>query len=260
MARLVVVSNRVPNPADIAAPLAGGLVVALAEALVPGSLWFGWSGRVVENATNQPRSTEAHGITYATIDLEEAAYRDFYLGFSNGTLWPLFHMITGFTVFERSQYAVYHRVNERYAEALVPLLQPDDMIWIHDYQLLSVAAALRERGVTNRIGFFLHIPFPAPALFEILPPALELLENMLAHDVIGFQTVRDKAHFLDAVPAFRRGDGSILLFTHGTAQISVNGQMLGTVTDPIFARVILATFIGHAPPTDRVKRELLGED
>ena len=68
------------------------------------------------------------------------------------------------------------------------------------------------------------------------------------------------AHFLDAVPAFRRGDGSILLFTHGTAQISVNGQMLGTVTDPIFARVILATFIGHAPPTDRVKRELLGED
>lgn len=199
MARLVVVSNRVPNPADIAAPLAGGLVVALAEALVPGSLWFGWSGRVVENATNQPRSTEAHGITYATIDLEEAAYRDFYLGFSNGTLWPLFHMITGFTVFERSQYAVYHRVNERYAEALVPLLQPDDMIWIHDYQLLSVAAALRERGVTNRIGFFLHIPFPAPALFEILPPALELLENMLAHDVIGFQTVRDKAHFLDAV-------------------------------------------------------------
>lgn len=199
MARLVIVSNRVPNPAERAGSRAGGLAVGLAEALTAGTLWFGWSGWRTEQTTTTPRCVEANGLTYATIDLGEDDYRAFYLGFSNGTLWPLFHMMPSFTVFEQAEYVVYREVNQTFAAALLPLLRPDDMIWIHDYQLLGVAASLRGLGVTNRIGFFLHIPFPALALFEILPPAAELLENMLAHDVIGFQTARDQAHFLEAV-------------------------------------------------------------
>ena len=201
MARLVIVSNRVPDPAELAGPRAGGLAVGLADALTPGTLWFGWSGSRAKQTTSEPVCVESGGLTYATIDLGDADYRAFYLGFSNGTLWPLFHMMPSFTAFDRAEYAVYRVVNHAFAAALLPLLRPDDLIWIHDYQLLGVAAALRAQGVTNRIGFFLHIPFPAPALYEILPPAAELLAGMLAQDVIGFHTERDRAHFLGAVNA-----------------------------------------------------------
>lgn len=198
MARLVIVSNRVPDPTE-SGQRAGGLVVGLAAALTPGSLWFGWSGKTAEHTASTAKCVESKGRIYATIDLGEADYRAFYLGFSNGTLWPLFHMMPGSMEFDRAEYATYREVNHAFAAALIPLLHPDDLIWIHDYQLLGVAAALRAAGVANRIGFFLHIPFPAPALFEILPPANELLDVMLAHDVIGFQTETDRAHFLGAV-------------------------------------------------------------
>ena len=199
MARLVIVSNRVPDPGEASGPRAGGLAVGLADALTPGTLWFGWSGKTAEHTSTMAKRVEANGLTYATIDLGESDYRAFYLGFSNGTLWPLFHMMPGHAEFDRGDYVIYREVNQAFAAALLPLLQPDDLIWIHDYQLLGVAAALRAAGVTNRIGFFLHIPFPAPALFEVLPPAKALLEAMLAHDIIGFQTGYDRAHFLGAL-------------------------------------------------------------
>jgi trehalose 6-phosphate synthase len=199
MARLVIVSNRVPHPAELAGPRAGGLAIGLADALTPGTLWFGWSGHRAAQTTSEATCVEAGGLTYATIDLGDADYRDFYLGLSNGTLWPLFHMMPSFTTFDRTEYIVYRQVNQAFAAALLPLLRPDDLIWIHDYHLLGVAAALRALGVTNRIGFFLHIPFPAPALYEILPPAADLLTGLLAHDVIGFHTERDRAHFLGAI-------------------------------------------------------------
>ncbi len=200
MARLVIVSNRVPNITDPSRPAAGGLAVTLADALVPGSLWFGWSGR--RGTSTEARIQEAGGITYATIDISESAYRAFYLGFSNSTLWPMFHMLTSFVNFESADYDAYREVNKAFADALIPLLKPDDLIWIHDYQLMSVAKELRLAGVTNRIGFFLHIPFPSPALLEILPPAAALLSDLLAHDVIGFQTEQDRAHFLDSTGKF----------------------------------------------------------
>ncbi len=201
MARLVIVSNRVPDPSERTGPRAGGLVVGLAEALVPGTLWFGWSGRRAETTSTTAKMTETPDLTYATIDLGEADYRAFYLGFANSTLWPLFHMMPSLAVFDRADYAIYRRVNDAFAEALLTLLRPDDLIWVHDYQLIGVAASLRARGVANRIGFFLHIPFPAPAVLDILPPARELLASLLAYDVIGLQTNRDRTLFADAVHA-----------------------------------------------------------
>lgn len=196
MARLVIVSNRVPDVSDPSSPRAGGLAAGLADALVPGSLWFGWSGRQVPERSEAIRSVEAAGVTYATIDLAEEDYRAYYLDFSNSTLWPLFHMMPSFVTFDRGSYAAYKEVNEEFAKGLIKLLRPDDLVWVHDYQLLGVAAVLRRLGVRNRIGFFLHIPFPAPALYELLPPADELLTGMLAYDVVGFQTARDQEHFL----------------------------------------------------------------
>lgn len=199
MARLVVVSNRVPDVSDPASPRAGGLAVGLADALVPGSLWFGWSGRQVPKRSDEIGGMEAEGITYATIDLAEEDYRAYYLGFSNGTLWPLFHMLPSFVTFDPAEYTAYREVNGAFAKALAKLLRPDDLVWIHDYQMLGVAAALRRLGVRNRIGFFLHIPFPAPALFELLPPGDEILKELLAHDIVGFQTPQDQEHFLGAL-------------------------------------------------------------
>jgi trehalose 6-phosphate synthase len=219
MARLVIVSNRVPDPAE-SGQRAGGLVVGLAAALMPGTLWFGWSGKTAEITSATAKSVEANGRAYATIDLGEADYRAYYLGFSNGTLWPLFHMMPGSMEFDRAEYATYREVNQAFAAALIPLLRDDDLIWIHDYQMLGVAVALRAAGVANRIGFFLHIPFPAPGLFEILPPANELLEAMLAHDVIGFQTETDRAHFLGAMARGLHLAESGGVITHGNRQIA----------------------------------------
>ncbi|MBU6449306.1 MAG: trehalose-6-phosphate synthase [Rhodospirillales bacterium] len=202
MARLVIVSNRVPDVAD-SGPRAGGLAVGLADALVPGSLWFGWSGQRVAQRSDEIHTATEDGITYATIDLAEDDYRSYYLGFSNATLWPLFHMMPSLVSFDNAGYNAYRDVNEQFARTLATLIAPDDLIWIHDYQLLGLAEALRQLGVGNRIGFFLHIPFPAPALFDLLPPAEELLHGLLAHDVVGFQTEQDRGHFLGAM--YQRG-------------------------------------------------------
>src|ERR1700722_9335344 len=177
MPRLVIVSNRVPVPGD-RNPAAGGLAVALADAVTPGSLWFGWSGARASATSTQPTIKQDGGITYATIDLGETDYRRFYVGFANGTLYPLLLYRLGLVNFRQEDYAGYRAVNRAFATALLPLLQPGDLIWIHDYQMLTVAAELRALGVTQRIGFFLHTPFVPPALFDVLPRAREILDAM----------------------------------------------------------------------------------
>ncbi|OYV81530.1 MAG: trehalose-6-phosphate synthase, partial [Acidiphilium sp. 21-68-69] len=130
MGRLVVVSNRVSLPTDKGAK-AGGLAVALEEAMIPGSLWFGWSGRRSASDAGRTAIAEHRGITYATLDLSEAEYRRFYVGFSNGALWPLLHYRSGLFDFRRDEFEGYLAVNERFAARLAPLLDPDDVIWIH---------------------------------------------------------------------------------------------------------------------------------
>jgi trehalose 6-phosphate synthase len=194
MARLVVGSNRTPNPHEHG-PVAGGLAVAVADAMVAGSLWFGWSG--TRGSARGPDITEADGITYATIDLEEAEYQQFYVGFANGALWPLPHFRLGLVDFRRENYEGYYAVNRRFASALAPLLQPDDLVSIHDYHLFPLGAELRRLGVTNRIGFFLHTPFVPPAVFAALPRASDLIRDLCACDVVGFHTEGYRNDFLE---------------------------------------------------------------
>lgn len=198
MSRLVVVSNRVPVPGD-RNPAAGGLAVGLADAVVPGSLWFGWSGRRAPMTSTEPAIAIARGVTYATIDLGEADYRGFYTGFANGALYPLLLFRLGLMEFRQEDYAAYRAVNSAFAAALAPLLRPDDMIWVHDYQLLAVGHALRALGVRQRIGFFLHTPFVPPQIFCALPRAAELLEALCACDVVGFHTTEYQESFLQCV-------------------------------------------------------------
>jgi trehalose 6-phosphate synthase len=198
MARLVVVSNRVPLPSERGAK-AGGLAVALADALQPGSLWFGWSGRRSTRGSGTTHIQRSEGITYATIDLTEADYRSFYVNFSNGALWPLLHFRLGLLEFRSDDYDGYRFVNRQFAAALQPLLRPDDIIWVHDYHLIPVATELRALGVTNRIGFFLHTPFVPPSIFNALPRAADLLSGLCAYDVVGFHTRSYHRAFLDCV-------------------------------------------------------------
>jgi trehalose 6-phosphate synthase len=133
------------------------------------------------------------GIDYATIDLNEADYKGFYAGYSNNILWPLFHFRLGLLEYDRKQADAYRRVNRDFAKALMQLLGPDDSIWIHDYQMIPLAAELRALGAKQRIGFFLHIPFPPWAVFSALPGAEQLLCDLLAYDLVGVQTRRDLA-------------------------------------------------------------------
>jgi trehalose 6-phosphate synthase len=196
--RLVVVSNRVPLPSE-RGPRAGGLAVALADALRPGSLWFGWSGKRSSNVGAAVNVQHADGIQYATLDLTEPEYRAFYLNFANGALWPLLHFRLGLVSFRREDYEGYVGVNRRFAASLKLLLRPDDLIWIHDYHLFPCAEALRELGVSNRIGFFLHTPFVPPALLRALPRAEAVLRALCAYDVVGFHTTAYCQAFLDCV-------------------------------------------------------------
>ena len=159
MSRLVCVSNRITLPRKTAA--AGGRAGGVRAAMrVEGGLWFGWSGDVAAEPAAQPAIVSRDGIDYATIDLTQTQYDRYYRGFCNTTLWPLFHYLTDRFRYDHEWHEGYRDVNRRFAERLLPLLRPDDRIWVHDYHLIPLARELRARGARQRIGFFLHIPFP----------------------------------------------------------------------------------------------------
>jgi trehalose 6-phosphate synthase len=197
--RLVVVANRVPNPRERGAT-AGGLAVALKDALARREvLWFGWSGQTAEATAAEPTETRVGRITYATLDLGREDYRRYYQGFSNGSLWPTLHYRLGLADFSREDHAGYRGVNRAFAEALASMLRPDDSIWAHDFHLFPFAAELRRLGCRQRIGFFLHVPFPPGPLFCALPRATELLTDLAAYDVIGVQTEDDAGNLREAL-------------------------------------------------------------
>jgi len=197
MARLVIVSNRVPTPPKNAK--AGGLAVALKDVIQPGTLWFGWSGRQAQQTSTEATVTNFEGVDYATIDLSHEAYEKFYVGFANSTLWPLLHFRLGLMEFRREDLEGYRAANETFAKTLAPLLQPDDLVWVHDYHLIPLADELRRLGVRNALGFFLHIPFVPSSLFAALPRGDELLHDFCSYDVVGFQTEEHRRDFLDSV-------------------------------------------------------------
>lgn len=190
-ARLVVISNRVAVPkARGAAGAQGGLAGALHSALKNRQgLWFGWSGKQSESGRTGNISTQtSDDVTTATIDLSERDIEEYYNGYANSTLWPLFHYRLDLAKFERETGKGYERVNERFAELVTPLIEPDDVVWVHDYHLVPLGERLRSRGCKNRIGFFLHIPWPATRLFVSLPYHERLVRTMLHYDLVGFQT------------------------------------------------------------------------
>jgi trehalose 6-phosphate synthase len=196
--RVVVVSNRVPDPATLDAQ-SGGLVVAVREHLTRiGGVWFGWSGGF-SPGYGTPLQTGTRGaIEFKTLDLDPEDFAGYYSGYANGVLWPALHQMPGLQRFRSAELEAYYRVNRAFADRLAPALTPSDRIWVHDFQLLPLAGLLRAKGVANPIGFFLHVPFPAASIIVQTPRIKRLLEDLLAADLIGFQTEQDRDSFLDA--------------------------------------------------------------
>jgi trehalose 6-phosphate synthase len=234
MSRLVVVSNRVA-PIHEGEATAGGLAAGVMDALKQkGGLWVGWSGEIT-GESNPERGTVERSlgpITLATIDLSRQDYDDYYRGFANDTLWPVLHYQIGLGHFEWPEFEGYRRVNQLFAAALAPLVQNDDLIWVHDYHLLCLAEALRSSGLTNRIGLFLHTPFPAPGVFMTIPSHAELIRSMCSYDLLGFQTEIDRTAFIDYV---LRHAGGLPTGSDGTLQVF--GRVVRTGVYPIGVHV-----------------------
>jgi trehalose 6-phosphate synthase len=199
VARLVVVSNRVADPRKTAA---GGLAVALGEVLNnTGGLWFGWSGKVVEPAQGgkpgegQLHTQQAGPVKLVTVDLSREDHDTFYAGYANGVLWPVFHYRLDLADFDPRYITGYRRVNQMFARKLQPLLREDDIVWVHDYHLIPLAAELRALGCRQRIGFFLHIPLPSSLILAAIPGHDWLMRALFAYDLVGFQSNADLLHF-----------------------------------------------------------------
>jgi len=228
LSRLVILSNRVPQPDQARSGSQGGLAVALGSALERhGGLWFGWNGKVVSRRPGQPKIETVGNVTYATMPLSRADYRDYYFGFANRTLWPLFHYRMDLTNLDRNSWKGYQRVNAWLSEKLRPLLKPDDRIWVHDYHLIPIAELLRSAGCRQRIGFFLHTPWPAFEVLLMLPVHQNIVRALCAYDVAGFQTKRDFVGFRDYIT--NEADGKV----SRSGEVQAFGQRLQAGAYPI---------------------------
>jgi len=195
LAQLVVVSNRVAVPDKAASQRAGGLEVAVNAAFKDRSgIWFGWSGKIT--AHTRITTQKAHdNITYITLDLSREDHKEYYNGFANRVLWPILHYRVDLAEFSQRDLSGYLRVNNHFADELHKVLGPDDIVWVHDYHLMPLAKALRERGHANHIGFFLHIPCPPPEMLTALPHHDLLVPSLCDYDLVGFQTGDDAFNF-----------------------------------------------------------------
>ena len=224
MSRLVCVSNRVGTVRG--APLAGGLAVALLEALRENEgLWFGWSGRTAAEL-GEVELDEVNGIRVATVDLPSADFDGYYAHYANDCLWPLFHFRLDLVNFRREHYAAYRRINALIARRLAPLLRPTDRIWVHDYHLIPLAEELRALGCRQKIGFFLHIPTPPRELLATLPDHRSLMSALLHYDLVGLQTEEHRGRLHE----YARHELGCTLHREG---LSCEGRVIRTGAFPV---------------------------
>jgi len=236
--RLIIVSNRLPIAIsrDKSGKLqvsegAGGLVTAIAPVLRDrGGLWVGWTGmaygdrEALKNLLDA--TTDDAGYRFEPVILTEEEVDRFYYGFSNEILWPLFHDLQTRCNFNPSYWDAYQTVNRKFAKCIYDNIGPRDHIWIHDYHLMLVGKELRQLGVYSKIGYFLHTPFPSPDLFFKLPWRFEILNDLLAYDLIGFQTLRDRRNFVQCLQTIYknlvvRGRGKVLHVHIENREISI---------------------------------------
>lgn len=217
MSRLICVSNR--TAADPSAR-AGGLAVAVWEALqATGGLWVGWSGDIADEV-GPPRRLSDEGVDFLLTDMTAAEHEGFYTQTANSAIWPVFHYRIDLSHFDAEAFATYAEVNARMAQLVASAARPGDQVWVHDYHFLLMARTLREAGVAAPLGFFLHIPFPSPEIFQALPQHETIAQALACYDLIGLQSETDAAnltrYFLESCGGRMAGDGVIEVFGHLT--------------------------------------------
>ncbi len=255
---LVVVSNRVAR-GKANEPITGGLAAALLPVVEnSGAIWVGSSGRVRDGAQKEPfAEIEALGSgALAMLDLPAAHYGGYYEGFANSGLWPALHSRTDLIRASSEDYLSYREVNAFMARALLRFRKPDSVFWVQDYHFLALGAELRDRGVTEPVGFFLHTPWPARTVVEGVPHHRELIEAMLAYDLIGFQTQDDCDNFigyLSSDPAVQLENG-VATSRYGRTRLAV--FPIGIDVQKFAAQA--AKSVSH-PDVSRLRRSLNGE-
>lgn len=195
MTQIVMASNRVADPTK--GSQSGGLAVALGDALREyGGLWFGWDGKVDDSPMAGRVALDDSGdYRTATISLTPDEFDGYYNGMSNAVLWPILHYRLDLARLDARYIDQYRKVNARFADTLRALIQPSDLVWVHDYHLFPLGAELRTRECKNAIGFFLHIPFPPPDMLRALPDYDYFVRALFSYDVVGFQTRADLSNF-----------------------------------------------------------------
>ena len=224
--RLILVSNWVAIPTESGAHRAGGLEVVLAPTLKRyEGVWFGWSGNVVPRDQVTTKTIEKSKRSYVLTDLAEEDCQEYYGGFANRVLWPILHYRIDLAEFTRRDLTGYLRVNQHFADELSEVIRPSDLIWVHDYHFIPLGEELRKRGHTNRIGFFLHVPFPAPEFITVLPRHERFLSSLLQYDLVGFQTEGDVRNFVRYALSENRGSNiRTLLATDRQMVLSQDGR------------------------------------
>ena len=247
--RLIVVSNRIPTD-DVPS---GGLVFAIHEALTEaGGIWIG-AASPSDEAPDGLQSIGHDAYERRTFAITREEHRRYYLGYANSVLWPLFHHRADLLDIEEGDFDAYAAVNARVARALAEIVRPDDLIWIQDYHFLMVAHELRRLGVRNRVGLFLHIPFPNPGDVMALPEVDRLSPWIAAHDVFGLQTNRDVLSVREILRQDRscqvRDDGTFVRDGHAFAveafPIGIDAEAFARAA--VEAKVPRLTIEKHAP-------------
>jgi trehalose 6-phosphate synthase/phosphatase len=209
MSRFLIVSNRLPVQIEIAddqievKSSVGGLATGMMSVSQSfDSLWIGWSGIDNSNLSAEQTNMVQQALERekcVNVELTNEEVELYYEGFSNKTIWPLFHYFNQFVVYEEEQWQAYQRVNQKFAEVISENMDGVDKVWIHDYHLLLLPAMVKKMHPDATIGFFLHIPFPSYELFRILPWRNEIITGMLGADLLGFHTFDYERHFMSSV-------------------------------------------------------------
>lgn len=207
MNKTIIISNRLPikisgnNGELMYTPSEGGLATGLGSIYHEGkNIWIGWPGLEIESVEQQEEvKKKLEELKLLPVFLSQEEISQYYEGFSNEVLWPIFHYYASTYVnYKQSNWDYYQDVNRKFKDVVLSVANPGDTIWIHDYQLLLLAGMIRAEQPDITIGFFLHIPFPSYEMFRLIPWRAELLEGMLGSDLIGFHTFDDARHFLSA--------------------------------------------------------------
>ena len=265
MPKNIIVSNRLPVQAINAndswsfTPTSGGLATGMKSVHQDGdSLWVGWPGvssDVLDEKSKTQISEDLEKYQYRPVFLDENELDNFYFGFSNKCLWPLFHYFIEYHYFDIEQWNHYTKVNKKFANAVLEVIEDGDIVWVHDYQLLLCPQMIKDINPEVTIGFFLHIPFPSFEIFRIFPERERLLLGLLGSDLIGFHTYDYERHFLSSVKRILNFEVNYNIILHHGREIVVNTFPMG-IDFKKFESAALENLRNNFSETSELKKQI----